>query len=280
MNATRPADRRAPGPSATPACPPDPRPQPQIGGLSGLALAALLLAAMPSLAFAQDAAADPEATAEAGAEGEEALDWYRVEVIVFRQPPLPEQALEAPPLVTSPPDGRPLQSLRSGADGETPFARLAPGALQLGDVARRLERQPGFQVLVHAGWEQPGLGQAEAPYVPLPFQLRIPSPTEGSAGSGEDAPGPFALLPQDTPLYGTLRLYRERYLHFETDLRYRLPGEPPASVRLDEALAPDPDYDPALQVMTVSRRMRSEELHYLDHPVLGVIVRAIPLEDE
>lgn len=239
-------------------------------GRQRLALAALLLAvALP-----------PAAAQEATPQAEAARDWYRVEVIVFRQPPLPDEAPEAPPLATPPPDGRPLQPLRGGADGETPFARLPPAALELGGVAQRLERQPGFGVLLHAAWEQPGLGRDDAPYVPLPFELRLPTgSTDDAPADGEPRPGPFAMLPPETRLYGTLRLYRERYLHFETDLRYRLAGEPPAAIRLDEALAPDPAYDPALQVMTVSRRMRSDELHYLDHPVLGVIVRAIPLED-
>jgi hypothetical protein len=32
--------------------------------------------------------------------------------------------------------------------------------------------------------------------------------------------------------------------------------------------------------MQQSRRMRSEEVHYLDHPLLGVVVKLTPLEPE
>lgn len=236
--------------------------------LAGPLLAGVLLLTALGIAIPGAHAQEDEAA--------EDVDWYRVEVIVFRQPPLPDEPLEAPPLQADAPPGRPLETLRTGADGETPFARLPRGAYGLTDVAARLERQPGFQVLLHTAWEQPGLGRDAAPYVPLPLDVAFP---RDPGDASDDAPGPFAALPPEARLYGTLRLYRERYLHFETDLRYRLPDTPPAAVRMDEALAVDSAYDPTLHVMTASRRMRSEELHYLDHPVLGIVVRAVPLEE-
>ena len=55
-------------------------------------------------------------------------------------------------------------------------------------------------------------------------------------------------------LTGDLRVYRERYLHAETRLQWQQ--------------APS-----AYWIMDQSRRMRSGESHYLDHPALGVIVR-------
>lgn len=243
----------------------------RLRGVCGAALL-LLAAALSGPVRAQDDAA-------AGAED---LDWYRVEVIVFRQPPLAGEPLEAPPLRVRPPAGSPLQALRTGADGKTPYARLERDRLALGDIAGRLARRPGFEVLWHAGWEQPGLGRTDAPYVPLPpaVALAARDSDPGATAAEDDArPDPFAVLPPDARLFGTLRLYRERYLHFETDLRYRLDEAPSESARLGEALALDSPFDPATHVMTVSRRMRSEELHYLDHPVLGVIVRAVPIEE-
>ena len=54
-------------------------------------------------------------------------------------------------------------------------------------------------------------------------------------------------------------------------------------------LAPDPN-DPHRDsaayhwrhavLMQQNRRMRSEEVHYLDHPMLGVLARVVPLSDE
>ena len=42
---------------------------------------------------------------------------------------------------------------------------------------------------------------------------------------------------------------------------------------------PEPMADPGLQYLQLSesRRMRSEEIHYLDHPKLGLVVRIDPL---
>ncbi|MFO7592486.1 MAG: CsiV family protein [Pseudomonadota bacterium] len=54
-------------------------------------------------------------------------------------------------------------------------------------------------------------------------------------------------------LSGTLTLILSRYLHIETDLLYRETEE--HVYRLEQ-----------------SRRMRSGELHYLDHPVLGIAI--------
>ncbi|MDZ7809859.1 MAG: CsiV family protein [Arhodomonas sp.] len=62
-------------------------------------------------------------------------------------------------------------------------------------------------------------------------------------GRGGDAPG----------LYGGMRVYVGRYLHVETELRLR-------------------DED-TVYPMRTRRRMRSGELHYLDHPILGVIIQ-------
>ncbi len=61
---------------------------------------------------------------------------------------------------------------------------------------------------------------------------------------------------------GTIRLYVARYLHAEAHLVFENPsaaGE--AQFELKE-----------------SRRMRSGELHYFDHPVFGMLLRATPYE--
>ncbi len=59
---------------------------------------------------------------------------------------------------------------------------------------------------------------------------------------------------------GWIRIYRERFLHAETQI----------TVADDDGAL--------LGRMTASRRMRSEEQHYLDHPRMGVLVRVDPWE--
>ena len=54
---------------------------------------------------------------------------------------------------------------------------------------------------------------------------------------------------------GRIRAYQSRFLHLETDIRLS---------------------DPTLWRLHESRRLRASEVHYLDHPLLGVIVRIDP----
>jgi hypothetical protein len=122
---------------------------------------------------------------------------------------------------------------------------------------------------------------------------------DGGAG---DAPSlssriDFARDPSQVALDGTLRVHRARYLHVQADLLYYRPvagdgGASPAT-QDDPATIPAPDSSdtayieqllaeedvtPRLFRLTESRRMRSRELHYLDHPLFGVLVEAWPVE--
>ncbi len=65
---------------------------------------------------------------------------------------------------------------------------------------------------------------------------------------------------------GTLRIERQRYLHIYPTINYypnglSLTDEPAETIRFEE-----------------SRRMRSKDLHYIDHPVLGMLVLFRPVE--
>lgn len=102
------------------------------------------------------------------------------------------------------------------------------------------------------------------------------------------------------PFYGTLRLSVSRYLHLEANLNYRVPviKEEMVPVNMENTIvgtgiqqnvAFTEQGDTAemrLQSrktlqnfgMFETRRMRSKELHYFDHPLMGIIVRVIPYE--
>ena len=60
------------------------------------------------------------------------------------------------------------------------------------------------------------------------------------------------------PVRGTAQVSRGRFLHLKLDLLYQ-------------------DADRAYRFRT-RRRMRSNELHYLDHPLIGVVAIVTPLE--
>ena len=109
-----------------------------------------------------------------------------------------------------------------------------------------------------------------------------------------------ATGPVLNPFYGTLLLSVSRYLHLEANLNYRVPvvKEEMVPVNMEDAfvgtgvqqnVAFTEQGDAAemkLQQretlqnfnMFETRRMRSKEMHYFDHPLVGIIVRVIPYE--
>ncbi|MBT6272763.1 MAG: hypothetical protein HOI95_01360 [Chromatiales bacterium] len=60
---------------------------------------------------------------------------------------------------------------------------------------------------------------------------------------------------------GTLLVYLSRYLHLDAHLIYKRSDRPGATFALRER-----------------RRVRSQELHYFDHPLFGMLVRILPYQ--
>ena len=115
--------------------------------------------------------------------------------------------------------------------------RPLDGARNLQAIADAMRRSRGYRPLLHWRWRQPGWERGQA----LPIRV-------------------LASAPDGRPvLDGTLTLARSRYLHLSADLVYADPnvGVPVALREL--------------------RRMRSGELHYLDHPRFGVLVQINPV---
>jgi peptidoglycan-binding protein CsiV len=119
------------------------------------------------------------------------------------------------------------------------FPALQPAKFKLTAIADTLKRSRNYQPLAHFGWTQPGYPRDTAKY--LPINSMVP------AGSG---------------LVGQVALSRGRYLHLTLDLVYDAPsaaGEPTQRF-----------------VLRQSRRMRSNERHYMDSPRFGVIAIVTP----
>lgn len=173
---------------------------------------------------------------------------YQVEVIVFKQWEAGGPDAERWPLNPPPPAAAQVVSL---ADPNNGFSRLSPNQLKLHGAAQALAKSPSYEPLIHFGWRQPGLGRDAAPAV---------------------------QLPADAPVQGLIRVYRERYLHVEVDLRQPT-GRAATQVQGGDDGATVTAGEP-VYVHQQSRRMRSGELHYLDHPALGVLVLVTPLGAE
>jgi hypothetical protein len=116
------------------------------------------------------------------------------------------------------------------------------------------------------------------------------------------SPSEIDLLtgPGLNPFYGTLRLSVSRYLHLEANLNYRLPvvKEEMVPVNMEDTIVGSgfqqnvafTEQGDAAEMrlqsrqtlqnfnMFETRRMRSKEIHYFDHPLIGIIARVIPYE--
>lgn len=194
---------------------------------------------------------------------------------------------------------------------ELEMLRLDDGQLRLSEQASKIDSSSQLSLLLHTGWRQAGVERERAP------QVRIyAKPAKPFAGA-EAAPVEadlFALAEPSVELEGVIRVSLARYLHLDSQLLYRLPLAPTQATESEVAIpltdavnhaegSPEslfsdgtaiesgtPIYGESMMVEPVppapthrsfllaeKRRMRSRQLHYLDHPLFGVVVAITPV---
>ena len=260
-----------------------------------LALFALLCSlSLPTLANPYSDMSAPElrrAISEIPAVFQE--NWYQIEILAFarkepnsdeywrldQQPDLNRDALirldSESPQAPEHADNIDRQALGYGA------WKTLEGALPLTNTAEQMSRA-GDRILAHRAWRQPVRERGHAFAVLLEGGDVLPAPiilSPGDSGSTAsdiaaiDASGQITTLPtleteesndatmETRELQGALRFHLSRYLHLEPLLWYGSDTESGQRiwVKIDQ-----------------NRRMRSEELHYLDHPLFGLLVRITP----
>ncbi len=144
----------------------------------------------------------------------------------------------------------PDAALPTGVFPEDQFTELSPDYYTLDPIRNTLSATPGYSVLFHRAWRQLGYDRAAA----------VDYPVHSLAANGRDS------------IEGTVTLIRERYLHLDMDLLLMTAAGSGAVLYSDE-----PGSVPAFR-LSENRRVRSEELHYFDHPRFGVIARVTPYE--
>ncbi len=125
------------------------------------------------------------------------------------------------------------------AAATTTFPALPPAKYKLTAIADTLKRSRNYQPLAHFGWTQPGYPRGDAKYLTI-----------------------NSMVPASSGIVGQVALSRGRYLHLTLDLVYDAPGA---------AGEPTQRF-----VLRQSRRMRSNERHYMDSPRFGVIAIVTP----
>lgn len=195
--------------------------------------ALILLLSLVTPARAQQAAAEPDA-----------VQLYDIELILFARLGAAAANSEGWPEDPGVPDYSRAFAIQEAL---TPGALqlLPPGQHLLGAEAARLARSGRLEPLLHLAWRQPGLEPGRAG----PVYLRSAETVDGA-------------LPR---LEGTVTITRQRYLHADLDLLLRdhrfVPG---AGSLFDKR----PGYR-----FVEHRKMRSGELHYIDHPLAGALIK-------
>ena len=220
----------------------------------------------------------------------EEIRYYDVEIIIFEsKESYDRQSEEWPSDIQRemPPTqielGQPYPGpLPAGFDPKLTFKLLPRNAYRLQQEVKLLEASDRYTLLYHTAWRQPGMDATTA----LPVHIKQTYVQQMSQPMFNDPDRPPSGLPtpahvQQTrnELNGYIRLILSRYLHAEVDLIYTT-GLQDGNVAIDTA---NPEaavqaIPPVMYRLQESRRMRSTEVHYLDHPVIGMIILVTPYE--
>ncbi len=165
-------------------------------------------------------------------------------------------------------------------DPKLTFKALSPKDYQLQEQAKKIEESDSRRVLLHTGWRQPGMASDDA--LTVYFKRQIPGATPVSRVTSEvpvepSAPSRFVEA-EAGELEGMIKVILSRYLHVDADIVFRpqVAEEPQGFFVMNpiESTAQPVVY----RMQQTRRRMRSRELHYLDNPVLGMLVLITPYE--
>ena len=207
-------------------------------------------------------------------------DRYRAEIVLFERNVNPASLVERmsnEPLPTLPDDARTLWVDTPDGSPYTDMDLIDGNKLFLASAAARL-RSHGYKVLLTTGWN----GSFPPGYQSKPLIVKLGEQVQGYS-----------------KVEGYIQISRQRYLHVTanlTELQFVQaqlapvgagPNQPPAQAEQSSStpvLFPEPmDSPPTQQVPQVltwlkeTRRMRSQEIHYLDSPTLGLLVYFQPL---
>jgi len=180
------------------------------------------------------------------------------------------------------------------------YQLLGEDAYQLKDAAKKIWRSSRYTTLLHIAWQQPTYNRQQAQ--PIFFMEGMDAPLSVET-DGEITPKNASLAKADSKtgppnprFVGTVTLSVERYLHLAADLLYRQPVTQHLAIPVSDLdLWYDRPYPtlnepqgPAYRLeswqavrgfrLRESRRMRSKEIHYLDHPFMGLVVVITPVE--
>jgi hypothetical protein len=172
----------------------------------------------------------------------------------------------------------------------TPFVEQG---IAFEDTIERFSKTDGLQLIWSRKWQQPIPEKEETELAENVVRINFRTPLNSQETLRSTAP----LL--EAEITGELYLYRSRYLHLVSNLNVQhwqsLNNNSainksihilPSNSNNITNIIPSNGISPLTAINEIplratnvkkSRRMRSNELHYIDHPLLGILVRVTPL---
>jgi hypothetical protein len=160
------------------------------------------------------------------------------------------------------------QRIPQQAEANAPIQPLPQ--LRLQAEAEKINQSGNHRLLYHGGWRQTDYNQESAPYMRIALGQQVPMFVErgdpdsvylrGFSTTPANNSGRYSQVTSAT-VYGGVKVWVGRFLHFETLLSYTPPGS-------NQSYAMESD-----------RRMRSRQIHYIDNPRMGIITKIFPVDE-
>ncbi len=196
-------------------------------------------------------------SAFSSAHAEEEIPNYTIEVIIFETFALKSWTEEYWPEEFESPDydnALILQDLLSGATNSGAM-NIKPQANELTSEADKLSPRKGYRILYHQTWSQNTTDDKNMP------KLAIDNSNMDGAGS---------------MVSGTIKLYKSRYAHvdFDLDFERKIPDRVKEDFMSNQKLTEEDILPETWHFhLKESRKIRPNQLHYIDHPLFGILVQ-------
>jgi len=192
--------------------------------------------------------------------------WYQLEVVAFttaKSPEVQEQWLSEPEVLSDeqilnlspgPKAAQPASVLQEPVLPAELAIELDKTAFLLTNHAYSLSRQRGYDVVAHQSWALKGQPKETALWIDLK----------------SDSPG----------LAGKIRLHLSQYLHFNSEIELKNPDWRATPTLTTETIGTAVLQPAEWVAFNANRRMKIGELHYIDHPLAGMLVKIERYEPE
>ena len=135
------------------------------------------------------------------------------------------------------------------------FEPIKPSILS--NKYKRVSNSSEYNVLFYGAWRQPGLDKNKA------FEIDINDLENKHVSKSSNK------------LTGKFKLVLARYLHIYNELEYQR-----ELIAATENTEKKTEINDEIYPLKSHRRMRSKELHYIDHPLVGMLIQINPVEKQ